>query len=106
MEYFRFVGEKQKNFQKSWKFSAILGESFLKNIGNFPISMGKKCTICSQEAMFWVKGSSEYYCQGCAEEHFGDVSLLVPVDEQAKNLKKAMEEVPEEDEDEERREEE
>ena len=58
--------------------------------------MVKKCTICGEEARFGVKDTSDYYCEECAEENFGDVSLLVSVEEQAKKLKAAIEKKTEE----------
>jgi hypothetical protein len=54
--------------------------------------MGKKCTICGKEAKYNIKDSSEYYCEECAEEQFDDVSALVKVEEQAKRLKRLIEE--------------
>jgi hypothetical protein len=49
--------------------------------------MAKKCIICDKEAEFKIKNSNESYCNDCAEEHFGDVSLLVRVEEEAQKLK-------------------
>ncbi|PIN86007.1 hypothetical protein COV19_06655 [Candidatus Woesearchaeota archaeon CG10_big_fil_rev_8_21_14_0_10_44_13] len=54
--------------------------------------MGKKCIICGQEAKFSIKDSSEFYCQDCAEEQFGDLDMLVKVEEEAQKLKAAIEE--------------
>ena len=54
--------------------------------------MGKRCIICEKEANFKVKNTSEYYCGECAEENFGDVSLLVSIEEQAKKLKAMVDE--------------
>lgn len=54
--------------------------------------MPKKCTICGAEARFNIKDTSEYYCQDCAEEQFDDISALVKVEEQAKKIKKMIEE--------------
>jgi len=53
--------------------------------------MAKKCTICSEEAVFKIKDSSDYYCEGCAKDYFADVSMLVKVEEEAKKLKKMIE---------------
>lgn len=63
--------------------------------------MGKKCIICGEEAKFCIKGSSEYYCQECAEEHFADLSVLQKVEEEAKRLKKVIDDRIESSEDEE-----
>ena len=52
--------------------------------------MTKKCVDCDNEAKFKIKDTSEYYCQECAEEHFSDLSLLVKVEEDAKRLKKYL----------------
>lgn len=49
--------------------------------------MGKKCVICGGEAEFCIKGTSDYYCKGCAEEHFDDISVLQKVEDEAKRLK-------------------
>jgi hypothetical protein len=54
--------------------------------------MGKKCIICGKEAAYNIKDTSEYYCGECAEEQFDDVSVLVKVEEQAKKIKKFIEE--------------
>lgn len=63
--------------------------------------MAKKCTICGKDALFKIKDSSDYYCDGCAQDYFADVSMLVRVEDEAKKLKKAIEEKYEELEDEE-----
>lgn len=54
--------------------------------------MAKKCIICGNEAEFCIKGSSECYCPGCAEEHFGDVNMLMKVEEEAQKLKSMLDE--------------
>jgi hypothetical protein len=54
--------------------------------------MSKKCIICEKEAKFSIKGSNETYCEECANESFGDLSLLVKVEDQAKKLKKIIRE--------------
>lgn len=38
--------------------------------------MAKKCIICEEGAEYSIKGISEYYCQGCAAEHFSDIDVL------------------------------
>ena len=54
--------------------------------------MPKKCIVCEEkEAKYKIKGSSEFYCEECAEEHFNDISLLIKVEKQAKALKKEIE---------------
>jgi hypothetical protein len=54
--------------------------------------MGKKCIICEDEAKYLIKDTSDYYCEECANESFGDLSVLVSVEEQAKKIKKLLEE--------------
>ena len=54
--------------------------------------MGKKCIICNDLAKFVIKGSSEYYCNECAEENFSDIDLLQKIDEQAKIIKELIKE--------------
>ncbi len=49
--------------------------------------MAKKCIECSEEAKFKIKNTSEYYCEDCALEEFGDLALLVNVEEEAQQLK-------------------
>jgi hypothetical protein len=49
--------------------------------------LGKKCVICGGEAEFCIKGTSDYYCKGCAEEHFDDIGVLQKVEEEAQRLK-------------------
>lgn len=51
--------------------------------------MPKKCIICDGAAQFVVKGTSDFYCPSCAEENFGDITLLIAIEEQAKQLKEA-----------------
>jgi len=58
--------------------------------------MGKRCIICDEDAKFAIKGTSDFYCEECAKEHFSDISVLVQVEEQAKKIKELVEEnVPE-----------
>ena len=54
--------------------------------------MAKKCIICGNEAELCIKGSSECYCDECAEEHFSDINLLVKVEEEIQQLKGLIEE--------------
>ena len=49
--------------------------------------MAKKCIICGSKAELCVKDSSEYYCSGCAEDSFSDISMLVKIEEGAVRLK-------------------
>ena len=46
--------------------------------------MPKKCIICGKEAKYLIKGTSDYYCDECAEENFADLSLLQKVEEKDK----------------------
>ncbi len=52
--------------------------------------MPKKCVICEETAQFCVKDTSDFYCKGCAEENFGDLTLLLAIEDQAKELKKVI----------------
>ena len=49
--------------------------------------MGKKCVICSEEASYCIKGTSDFYCEECARENFSDIDLLEEVESQAKAIK-------------------
>jgi len=54
--------------------------------------MVKKCIICDAEAVYRIKDTPDFYCQDCAEENFSDISLLLKVEEEAKQLKALLEE--------------
>lgn len=54
--------------------------------------MAKKCIICGDGAEFRIKNGNEYYCEECAEMQFGDIALLCKVEDDAKKLKKYIEE--------------
>jgi len=61
--------------------------------------MTKTCIICEEaEAAYCIKGSSECYCLPCADEQFGDLSVLVKVEEEAKRLKEIVDNVLTQDE--------
>jgi hypothetical protein len=65
--------------------------------------MGKKCMICGEEAKLKIKDTSDYYCEECAVDSFGDISVLVSVEEDAKKLKAIVEdkcEAPQKDDEE------
>jgi hypothetical protein len=49
--------------------------------------MVKKCIVCTQEAKFKIKDTSDYYCKDCADENFSDLSMLLTVEEEAQRLK-------------------
>ena len=59
--------------------------------------MNKKCIVCGKEAKYCIKATSDYYCEECAKECFGDLSYLHKVEEQAKKLKKLIDEKVEEE---------
>ncbi len=40
----------------------------------------KKCVLCSNEAVFMVKDTSEFYCEDCALENFSDIGALTRLD--------------------------
>ncbi len=54
--------------------------------------MVKKCIICGEEAKLGIKDTSDYYCEDCAREHFDDISVLISVEEQARKIKKLVDE--------------
>ena len=55
--------------------------------------MGKTCIICEEkEAEFKIKDTSDFYCNGCAQESFGDVELLVSLEDEAQKLKQYLKE--------------
>jgi hypothetical protein len=54
--------------------------------------MAKRCIICDAEAAYCIKGTSECYCQECATEHFGDITMLVKVEDEAQRLKSFIDE--------------
>jgi len=39
-------------------------------------SQMKKCVMCEEEAVFSIKGTSDFYCKCCAEESFSSLDLL------------------------------
>lgn len=52
-----------------------------------------RCMICDEDkAHFMIKETTDYYCKECAEEQFADLSYLVKIEEQAKHLKKVVDE--------------
>ena len=59
--------------------------------------MSKRCHICGQQAEFKIKDSNDFYCKDCAIEHFGDLSYLNTIEEEAQLLKKAIKERMEEE---------
>ena len=54
--------------------------------------MAKKCIMCGEEAKYWIKDTSDYYCEECAKDSFNDISALIKVEEQAQRLKEAIKE--------------
>jgi len=55
--------------------------------------MPKKCTICEEApAEFYLKGSSEFYCKECASSQFGDLGLLVAIEEKAAEIRRQIDE--------------
>lgn len=62
--------------------------------------MPKKCIICGAEAKYCIKGTSDYYCDECAEENFADITLLQKVEDKEKEDVKACaadEDLPEDE---------
>ena len=54
--------------------------------------MAKKCILCGETAELKIKHSSEFYCRDCAESQFGDLAMLVKLEDDAKKLKKYIDE--------------
>lgn len=54
--------------------------------------MDKRCIMCREPAKFVIKNSSDTYCEECAIECFSDTSLLLHVEEQARELKELIKE--------------
>ncbi len=54
--------------------------------------MTKKCIICGEEATYRIKDTPDYYCPGCAEENFADLTVLVRVEDEAQRLKELVDE--------------
>jgi hypothetical protein len=52
--------------------------------------MPKKCIICGEAAEFQIRDSSDYYCESCAQDNFGDLALLEKVEDKAHKLKMYM----------------
>ena len=55
--------------------------------------MPKKCILCEENADLMIKGTSDFYCKLCAVEQFGDIGVLVSVDEEAQQLKEKVDEI-------------
>ena len=49
--------------------------------------MPKRCIVCTEEATFRIKDTSDYYCDQCADDNFADLSMLLKVEEEARLLK-------------------
>ncbi len=47
--------------------------------------------VCTEEAAYKIKDTSDYYCPECAQENFADLTLLVKVEEEAQRLKELIE---------------
>lgn len=54
--------------------------------------MKKKCNICEEPASFRIKDTNDFYCKDCAIEHFGDLSYLKQIEDEAKLLKESIKE--------------
>ena len=55
--------------------------------------MAKKCIMCKRNADLMIKGTSDFYCRECAVEQFGDIEVLVSVDDEAGKLKKKVDDI-------------
>ena len=61
--------------------------------------MPKKCIICEKPATFKIKNTLDFYCSICADENFADLTMLLKLEEEAKLLKKVIDEKLHESED-------
>lgn len=53
--------------------------------------MHKKCSVCEEAtAQYLIKDTADYYCKECAIQCFGDLGLLITVEEQARKLKEMI----------------
>jgi hypothetical protein len=69
----------------------LIGAIFI-NKKSTTLTMPKKCVICGGDPQYVIKDTSDAYCQECAIDCFNDTSLLLSVEEQAKNLKELLKE--------------
>ena len=44
--------------------------------------MDKKCLICSADAQYMIKDSTDFYCKGCATDFFADLGMLLKVEKE------------------------
>lgn len=52
--------------------------------------MDKKCLICSADAQYMIKDSTDFYCKGCATDFFADLGMLLKVEKEAQKLKRYL----------------
>jgi len=50
-----------------------------------------KCVICGEDAKYKVKDTTNYYCEECAIEYFGDITLLVKLEPDVVKIKEIIE---------------
>jgi len=70
-------------------------KKFLNERAFIEYNMAKKCTLCSAEARYMIKDSSEYYCDECALENFSDVGVLQPIEDANKKSERLVEDTSE-----------
>lgn len=70
-------------------------KKFLNKRAFILYKMAKKCTLCSAEARYMIKDSSEYYCDECALENFSDVGVLQPIEDANKKSERLVEDAGE-----------
>jgi len=70
-------------------------KKFLNERAFMLYKMAKKCTLCSAEARYMIKDSSEYYCDECALENFSDVGVLQPIEDTNKKSEHLVEDATE-----------
>jgi hypothetical protein len=54
-----------------------------------------KCMICAEEAKYRIKGTSDFYCEDCAQENFSDLSVLEKLEPKKKAEEICEEEIEE-----------
>ncbi|MFW6007711.1 MAG: hypothetical protein ACOCP8_00490 [archaeon] len=52
--------------------------------------MVKKCSICQDEAKYFLPHADIYYCQECADDLFADLEHLKKISDEAEKLKDAI----------------
>ena len=81
---FRCYGSSVRNFDETL---ILTQNSKTQLVSSFHM---KKCNLCSNDAVFLVKETSEYYCEDCALENFSDIGALTRIDEEIELKKRKI----------------